>query len=54
MLQIKTFEFNPLAENTYVVWDETRVGVVIDPGCFEPSEKEALFSFVEKENLKIK
>jgi hydroxyacylglutathione hydrolase len=54
MLQIKTFEFNPLAENTYVVWDETGDGVVIDPGCYEQSEKEALFSFVEKENIKIK
>ncbi|MFM8833819.1 MAG: MBL fold metallo-hydrolase [Cytophagales bacterium] len=54
MLQIKTFEFNPLAENTYVVWDETGDGVVIDPGCYEQSEKEAWLSLVEKEDIKVK
>ncbi len=54
MLQIKIFEFNPLAENTYLAWDETREGVVIDPGCCEQSENEALASFVKTEDIKIK
>ncbi|MFM8913816.1 MAG: MBL fold metallo-hydrolase, partial [Flammeovirgaceae bacterium] len=54
MLQVKIFEFNPLSENTYLLWDETAEGVVIDPGCFERAENEALASFVEKENIKIK
>ena len=34
MLHIKTFEFNMLPVNTYVVWDETKEAVVIDCGCY--------------------
>ena len=33
MMTIKTFTFNPIQENTYVVHDETGEAVVIDAGC---------------------
>lgn len=54
MIQIKTFTFNPFEENTYLVYDETGEGVVIDPGCYEKSEQDTLAQFIEAENLKIK
>ena len=54
MLSIQTFEFNPFSENTYVVFDETKEAVIIDPGCYEPNEKKALADFVEQQGLKIK
>ncbi len=54
MIQIQTFAFNPFAENTYVVYDETGEGVVIDPGCYDKAEKETLSQFIESQNIKIK
>lgn len=54
MLYIKTFEFNPFAENTYVVYDDTLEGVIIDPGCYEREEKEELDNFITNEKITIK
>jgi len=54
MIQIKTFTFNSFEENTYLVFDETGQGVVIDPGCYEKDEKDELAQFIETQNIKIK
>jgi hydroxyacylglutathione hydrolase len=54
MIQIQTFTFNPFEENTYLVYDETGEGVVIDPGCYEKVEKERLAQFIESKKIKIK
>jgi len=53
-MEIKSFVFNPFYENTYVLWDETREGIVIDPGCYEDYERKELMDFIQKENLNIK
>ncbi|MFD1141292.1 MBL fold metallo-hydrolase [Larkinella insperata] len=52
MTQIKSFVFNPFSENTYVLYDETREAVIIDPGCYEQRERNALTGFIEQNNLK--
>ncbi|MBL7874571.1 MAG: MBL fold metallo-hydrolase [Cyclobacteriaceae bacterium] len=54
MIQVQSFTFNPFSENTYVVYDETRSGVIIDPGCYEPDEKMTLTRFIDTENIKVK
>ena len=41
-------------ENCYVLWDETREAVVIDPGCFYEEEKQALKGFITSFQLNIK
>ena len=52
---IQSFEFSPFQENTYVVADEaTREAVIIDPGCYEQAEKEALSKFVDDHKLTVK
>ncbi len=51
MLQIKSFTFNPFAENTYVLYDETKEAIIIDPGCNEKLEFDQLFSFIENNQL---
>jgi len=53
-MTIKTFEFNPIYENTYIVYDETKECVIIDAGCFYPEEKEELHNFIIDHNLKVK
>jgi glyoxylase-like metal-dependent hydrolase (beta-lactamase superfamily II) len=54
MLSIKSFVFNPFSENTYVVFDETKEAVIIDPGCYERKEQDELLQFITNHQLKIK
>lgn len=52
MLQFKRFTFNPVEENTYVLWeDESREAAVIDCGAFDPYEQEQLERFIQENNL---
>ncbi len=53
MIEIQVFEFNALQENTYLLYDETKECIVIDPGCYDKSEQIELTSFIEENNLKI-
>ena len=46
-MNIKIFEFNPLGVNTYLLFDETKECVVIDPASFYPEEKELLLSYIK-------
>jgi hydroxyacylglutathione hydrolase len=54
MISIQSFVFNPFSENTYVVFDETREAVIIDPGCYERSEQIELDDFIKANNLEVK
>jgi glyoxylase-like metal-dependent hydrolase (beta-lactamase superfamily II) len=53
MIKIKSFVFSPFAENTYILYDETKEAVIIDPGCNTTEERETLKRFIETESLKI-
>jgi hydroxyacylglutathione hydrolase len=52
MISVKSFTFNPFQENTYVLSDETGHCLIIDPGCYEPSEKNILFDYIVQNKLK--
>lgn len=52
MIQIKKFTFNPVQENTYVLYDETGECIIIDAGCFFDYEQEELDSFINEKQLK--
>lgn len=51
MLSLKQFTFNDFAENTYVLFDETKEAVIIDPGCYYKNEVEELLSFIKQKEL---
>ena len=51
MITVQAFTFNPFQENTYVLFDETKECVIIDPGCYEKTEQETLKNFIEENNL---
>lgn len=53
-MTIKTFTFNPVMENTYVLHDETREAIVIDAGCLYENEKKALQQYLEHNQLILK
>jgi glyoxylase-like metal-dependent hydrolase (beta-lactamase superfamily II) len=54
MFQIKAFTFNPVQENTYILYNEDRECIIIDPGCYFDAEKEELKSFINAHKLQPK
>ena len=54
MFQIKVLTFNPVQENTYVLYNEYNECIIIDPGCYFDEEKEELKSFIENNKLQPK
>jgi glyoxylase-like metal-dependent hydrolase (beta-lactamase superfamily II) len=54
MLQIKQFTFSPMAENTYVLYNEGKEACIIDPGCYFPEEFTGLETFIAAEGLQVK
>jgi len=51
MIQIKKFTFNPVQENTFVLYDESGECVIIDAGCFFDYEREELDRFIAEKQL---
>ncbi len=52
MLNVQRFTFNPVQENTYVVYNDEKDCCIIDPGCYFATEEKALTDFVEANGLK--
>jgi hydroxyacylglutathione hydrolase len=51
MLTVQPFTFNPVQENTYVVYNEKRQCCIIDPGCYFASEEQELKEFIDQNEL---
>lgn len=54
MLQVQSFVFNPFQENTFVLYDETKECVIVDPGCSDDEENQRLKTFIAERKLKVK
>ena len=52
MLKIKSFVFSPIQENTYLLYNEFKDCVIIDPGCYFPGEKAEFKAFITQSGLK--
>ena len=52
MSLVAEFTFNPFQENTYILHDETKECIIIDPGCFTQGEKDKLVQFISDNELK--
>ncbi|MBR5661657.1 MAG: MBL fold metallo-hydrolase [Bacteroidales bacterium] len=50
-INIKSFCVNPFRENMYILWDEGRNCVIVDPGCYDSSETDAIMGFIASEGL---
>ena len=53
-MKIKTFRFNPVDVNCYILWDETKEAVLIDAAVLFDEEKEELKNFIAAEGLTVK
>ncbi len=51
MITVKPFTFNPFQVNTYVLSDDSKACVVIDPGMHDSYEKDELMAYIESERL---
>ena len=54
MLKIKSFTFNPYQENTYLIFDDSKEAVIIDPGNYEAYENESISKFIDENKLQLK
>lgn len=54
MLNIRTFQCNMLAENCYVVNDESGEAVIIDCGAFYPEERKAITDYIDGKKLTLR
>lgn len=52
MAQVHFFAFSPFSENTYIIYDETKECIIIDPGCYTEPERQQLQNFIKERGLK--
>lgn len=52
MLTVKTFTFNPVQENTYLLYNDQGDCCIIDPGCYFDEEKNMLRQAIENAGLR--
>jgi glyoxylase-like metal-dependent hydrolase (beta-lactamase superfamily II) len=52
MYNVKVFIFSPIQENTYLLFNQQREAVIVDPGCYGSEEEDELSQFIEREGLK--
>lgn len=52
MLKVHQHTFNPFLENTYIVEDETKQCVIIDPGCQTEQERKQLLQTISTHALR--
>ncbi|MGB4961243.1 MAG: MBL fold metallo-hydrolase [Saprospiraceae bacterium] len=48
---VRSFTFNDFSENTYILYDETKECVIIDPGCSNMMEQDELAAFISSHQL---
>ncbi len=51
MLIVKSFSFNPFSENTYIVQAPDGTCAILDPGCYQTSERSELESYIRTHGL---
>ncbi|HSA04345.1 MAG TPA: MBL fold metallo-hydrolase [Tenuifilaceae bacterium] len=53
-MKIKQFVLNPFQENTYLLYDETGEAIIVDAGCYTPSEAAEVKRFTDDNKLTVK
>jgi glyoxylase-like metal-dependent hydrolase (beta-lactamase superfamily II) len=51
MISVQSFTANPYQENCYVLFDESKDCVIIDPGAYTSQEQNELSRFIESQKL---
>lgn len=51
MLQVVSFTFNPFYENTYLVINEQKQAIIVDPGMYNGTELMEFHTYIEQHNI---
>jgi glyoxylase-like metal-dependent hydrolase (beta-lactamase superfamily II) len=51
MHPIHSFCFNPFQENTFLIMNDAKEVIIVDPGCYTEEEQNALIQFIKKNEL---
>ncbi len=51
MLEVKSFMFNPFQENTFLLFNEQKEVLIIDPGAYFEPERKTLLNYLSAEKL---
>src|ERR1700741_2825586 len=52
MVTVECFTFNPFSENTYILHNESKECIIIDPGCYDQEEQQDLKKFISDQGLR--
>lgn len=51
MLEVVKFTFNPFQENTYILFNEFKHAIIIDPGMYNSSEQSFFIDYINEHQL---
>ena len=51
MINVHYFSFGPFQENTYILWDDSKECIILDPGNSNTSENKKLSAFITENQL---
>ncbi|SHL83392.1 Glyoxylase, beta-lactamase superfamily II [Chitinophaga jiangningensis] len=51
MIELHHFTFSPMQENTYLLINEKKECIIIDPGCYFENERKELLQYIQTEGL---
>jgi hydroxyacylglutathione hydrolase len=54
MYNVKIFKFSPIQENTYVLTNNKKEAIIIDPGCYGKQEEQHLEAYIASEGLAVR
>lgn len=52
MTHVVSLTFNPFQENTYILYDDSKECIIIDPGCYTAAEKQQLTKTIQQHQLR--
>jgi glyoxylase-like metal-dependent hydrolase (beta-lactamase superfamily II) len=54
MYNVKVFIFSPIQENTYILSNDKKEAIIIDPGCYGQEEEQQLEHYIVSEGLQVR
>ncbi len=51
MYNVKVLTFSPVQENTYILFNNEKDAIIVDPGCYGKAEEDQLGQFIDQEGL---
>jgi hydroxyacylglutathione hydrolase len=50
-LTVQGFTFNPFQENSYIVFNDQKEAIIVDPGCYTREEQQFFLAYIQENGL---